>query len=125
MADITRRTLLQGAAAGAAMLASAAAADDDPAFKIRNGRIRQSIMGWTFNPMPVDELARHCRDLGMHAMEGVDAKRYPMIRDLGLKIALTGSHGFAKGPAIRRTGSSASPRSARGSTRPWNSGRRT
>jgi hydroxypyruvate isomerase len=34
----------------------------------------------------------------MHAMEGVDAKHYPMIRELGLKIAITGSHGFAKGP---------------------------
>jgi hydroxypyruvate isomerase len=55
-------------------------------------------MGWTFNPMPTEELAKHCRDLGMHAMEGVDAKHYPMIRELGLKIALTGSHGFQKGP---------------------------
>ena len=98
MADLSRRQLMQGAVAAGVLAGSAAAADDDPSFKIKNGRIKQSIMGWTYNPMPVDELARHCRDLGMHAMEGVDAKHYPMIRDLGLKIALTGSHGFAKGP---------------------------
>jgi hydroxypyruvate isomerase len=100
MANLSRRTLLQGAAA--AVLASpgiaSSQADDDPGFKIKNGRIKQSIMGWTYNPMPVDELARHCKDLGMHAMEGIDAKFYPMIRELGLKIALTGSHGFQKGP---------------------------
>jgi hydroxypyruvate isomerase len=102
MAHLNRRTLLKGAAAGAAMLAgpvaSRAKADDDPGYRIKNGRIKQSIMGWTFNPMPTDELARHCRDLGMHAMEGVDPKYYPQIRELGLKIALTGSHPFAKGP---------------------------
>ncbi|HYF00487.1 MAG TPA: TIM barrel protein, partial [Planctomycetota bacterium] len=60
--------------------------------------VKQSIMGWTFNPMPTEELAKHCKALGMHAMEGVDPKHYPMIRELGLKIAITGSHGFAKGP---------------------------
>ena len=99
MTDLSRRTLLKGAAAmTTGGVLSTAMADDDPDFKIKNGRIRQSIMGWTFNPMPVDELARHCRDLAMHAMEGVDAKFYPMIRELGLKIALTGSHGFKDGP---------------------------
>src|SRR5258707_13718719 len=100
MTKVTRRPLLKGAAIAAAVpiAAARAMADDDPDFKIKNDRIKQSIMGWTFNPMPTEELARHCRDLAMHAMEGVDAKHYPMIRDLGLKIALTGSHPFAKGP---------------------------
>jgi len=100
MTKLNRRTLLKGVAAAAAVPAAAARAmaDNDPDFKIKNARIKQSIMGWTFNPMPTEELAKHCRDLGMHAMEGVDAKFYPMIRELGLKIALTGSHGFQKGP---------------------------
>ena len=98
MADLSRRTVLTGAVAAGVLGRSAAAQDDDPSFKIRNNRVKQSIMGWTFNPMPTEELARHCKALGMHAMEGVDAKHYPMIRELGLKIALTGSHGFAKGP---------------------------
>ena len=39
-----------------------------PEFRIRNGRIRQSIMGWTFNPMPTPDLARHCRGTGEKAM---------------------------------------------------------
>src|SRR5262245_31704080 len=99
MSEFGRRRLFQGAAAGgAALLAGWTPQGDDPAWKIANGRVKQSIMGWTFNPMPTEELARHCKALGMHAMEGVDPKHYPFIRELGLKIALTGSHGFAKGP---------------------------
>lgn len=70
----------------------------DPKFRVRHGRIRQSIMGWTYSPMPVPELARLCKDIGLVAMEGVDPQHYPAIRALGLEIALVGSHGFAKGP---------------------------
>ena len=69
-----------------------------PDFRIRNRRIRQSIMGWTFNPMPTPELARHCKEIGLVAMEGIDPKHYPFVRELGLEISLVGSHGFAKGP---------------------------
>ena len=96
MDNLGRREFLQGSAAAA--FVAAAKQDDDASFKIKNGRVRQSIMGWTFNPMPTEELAKNCKALGMHAMEGVDPKHYPMIRELGLKIALTGSHGFQKGP---------------------------
>lgn len=67
-------------------------------FRITKGRIRQSIMGWCFKPMPVEELAKHCHDIGLVAMEGVSPQYYPMIRKLGLSISLVGSHGFAKGP---------------------------
>ena len=69
-----------------------------PDFRIRNRRIRQSIMGWTFNPMPTPELARHCKEIGLVAMEGIDPKHYPFVRELGLEISVVGSHGFAKGP---------------------------
>ena len=55
-------------------------------------------MGWTFNPMPTPELAKHCKAIGLVAMEGVEAEHYPMIRELGLAVSLVGSHGFAKGP---------------------------
>lgn len=87
-----------GAAATLAppLLRAAPAVEDR--YRIRNGRIRQSIMGWTFDPMPTPELARLCKDIGLVAMEGIDAKFYPAVRELGLAISLVGSHGFAKGP---------------------------
>jgi hydroxypyruvate isomerase len=81
------------------LMASSMGLDNlDPLFKIRNKRIRQSIMGWTFDPMPTPELARLCKDIGLLAMEGVSPDHYPMIKDLGLEISLVSSHGFAKGP---------------------------
>ncbi len=67
-------------------------------YRVRHGRIRQSIMGWTYKPMPVPELARLCREIGLVAMEGIGPEHYPVVRELGLKISLVGSHGFSKGP---------------------------
>ena len=67
-------------------------------FRIKNGRIKQSIMGWTFNPMPTLELAQLCKEIGLVAMEGISPKYYPKIKELGLDISLVGSHGFKKGP---------------------------
>jgi hydroxypyruvate isomerase len=85
-------------AGGSAAVAAEAVAPD---FRVRHGRIRQSVMGWCFSPMPVDELARHCQALGLVAMEGISPTHYPMIRQLGLRISLVGSHGFTKGPFHR------------------------
>lgn len=60
--------------------------------------IRQSVMGWCFNPMPPMELARLGKQLGLVAIEGIDAQVYPQVKQLGLDISLVSSHGFAKGP---------------------------
>ncbi|MCP5034805.1 MAG: sugar phosphate isomerase, partial [Actinomycetia bacterium] len=49
--------------------------------------------------MPALELARHCKDIGLVAMEGIGPKDYPAVRDLGLDISLvSGGHGFKNGP---------------------------
>ena len=88
-------------AAGAASRALAAPQPVEADFKIRNGRIRQSVMGWCFKPMPIEELAKHCRAIGLEAIEGIGAEFYPAVRQLGLKISLVGSHGFTNGPFNR------------------------
>ena len=51
--------------------------------------------------MPTMELARHCKAIGMAAMEGIPRESYPAVRELGLEISLVGSHGFARGPVSR------------------------
>ncbi len=68
---------------------------------ITEGKIRQSVMGWCFNPMPAETLARHGKEIGLEAIEGISAKDYPAVRKLGLKISLVGSHGFKTGPFTR------------------------
>ena len=101
---ISRRNIIK-AAAGTALATTAASAQAqlirDAAtkeFKIKNKRIRQSIMGWTFNPMPTDELIATCVDIGLTGIEGISRQFYPPARKAGLEISLVGSHGFGKGP---------------------------
>jgi len=84
-------------AASAQVPREAVAAD----FKIQQGRIRQSVMGWCFKPMTAEQLGRACVDIGLVAMEGIPVEDYPAVRKLGLQISLVGSHGFAKGPFTR------------------------
>lgn len=64
----------------------------------RNGRIRQSVMGWCFKPMSALELAKAGKEMGLVAIEGISPDDYPAVRKLGLEISLVGSHGFAAGP---------------------------
>jgi hydroxypyruvate isomerase len=102
---LSRRKLLAGVAGAAGVAAvggrvaaqlpqSAAPAD----FRVVNGRIRQSVMGWCFKPMSAVELARHSREIGLVAIEGISAQDYSAVREAGLAISLVGSHGFARGP---------------------------
>lgn len=100
----TRREML-GAVGAAGVFAAAGSASaqaprgsvsDD--FRISNKRIRQSVMGWCFKPMKALELAKHCREIGLEAIEGISPNDYPVVRELGLKISLVSSHGFKSGP---------------------------
>ncbi len=70
----------------------------DEDYHIQNGRIRQSVMGWCFNPMPTKKLIAACHKMRMPAMEGIDRQHYPRIKELGMEIAIVGSHGFKTGP---------------------------
>lgn len=106
---ISRRSMLSGslvagaALAGtvAAMPAAATESKTDPDFKVQNGRIHQSVMGWCFNPMPTKELLQHSKEIGLVAAEGIPSEYYDFATSIGLKISLVSSHGFAKGPLTR------------------------
>ena len=73
--------------------------DTDPEFVVTNGRIKQSIMGWCFKEhFDAVELAQHCKEIGLVAMEGIPRESYPAVKELGLEISLISTHGFSKGP---------------------------
>ncbi len=110
--EVSRRGFVTAAAAtlgGAAIAASPGSAvaaeptaDVPPEdYRIARGRIRQSVMGWCFNPLPTEELIEACHRMGMPAMEGIGREHYPKLRELGIKIAIVGSHGFQTGPVSR------------------------
>lgn len=61
-------------------------------------KLRQSVMGWCFKPMDAITLAKHCKEIGLVAIEGISANDYPAVQELGLEISLVGSHGFKQGP---------------------------
>ncbi|MEA3209063.1 MAG: hypothetical protein QOE70_2120 [Chthoniobacter sp.] len=103
----TRRSALKAFATVGALGLSARSLAQDPRvvetasaaglFHTRNGRIRQSVVSWCFNPMPVEELAEHAATMGLQSVELVDPKFWPKLKELGLTCAIAGSHGFAKG----------------------------
>ncbi len=94
---LSRRTALKTLAAASALGLPAGAAER----VVKNGRIKQSVVPWCFNPMPVPELAQHAAALGLASVELCDPKFWPQLKELGLTCAIAGSHGFAKGFAHR------------------------
>ena len=59
--------------------------------RITHGKIRQSVMGWCFKPMTGVTLAKHCRDIGLVAIELlVGARSIGRNADLGEGPATTG-----------------------------------
>ena len=70
----------------------------DPAYTIKNHHLKQTVMGWCFNPMDTLVLAKHSKDIGLVAMEGIDKKHYKDVKALGLGISLVSGHGFTNGP---------------------------
>jgi hydroxypyruvate isomerase len=104
-ARISRRRVLQSSVGAAAVLVGAGVARAqlpreaaDPKFRVKNGRIRQSVMGWCFNPMKPDVLARHAKEIGLVAIEGISRDAYKSAKEAGLEISLVSSHGFSNGP---------------------------
>jgi hydroxypyruvate isomerase len=90
---LPRRSALKLLGAAAATLPALA---DQPR-AVKNARIRQSVVPWCFNPMPVPELAKHAAALGLQSVELCDPKHWPLLKELGLTCAIAGSHGFARG----------------------------
>ena len=99
--SVPRRRLLQSALAGAAGLTAigsrSAVAADEQEYKIKNGRIRQSIVPWCFRPMGIPQLVEIAKAQGYESIELVPAKEWSFIKEQGLKTAIGSSHGFARG----------------------------
>ena len=103
--NISRRNLMKAATVGVGLASASVSGQAQLArgeatkrYKIKNKRIRQSIMGWTFNPMPTEELISACVEIGLTGIEGINRKFYPAAKKAGLEISLVGSHGFSEGP---------------------------
>ncbi len=88
----TRRGVL-GAAAALGMAAAdphaRVQADDSAAKRIKNGRIKQSIVQWCFAPhWDVPQLIKVARQLGCGSIELLEPKYYPLLKAAGLQCAI-------------------------------------
>lgn len=98
---MTRRDAIKVGAATALALSTGTSIAKDMPYKIKNGRIKQSVVPWCFNPMPFEELAAHSAAMGLKSVELCAPDQWAHLKELGLTCALAGSHMFDKGYAQR------------------------
>jgi hydroxypyruvate isomerase len=91
--SISRRSALgllaTGGAAAAAATWSAARvkADEAPAPKLK-GRIRQSVCRWCYGRIPLDDLCRAAKAMGIQSVELLGPKDWPTLKKHGLTCAM-------------------------------------
>jgi hydroxypyruvate isomerase len=98
--DISRRAALKTIAASGLAVGLSSRVDAQSTsvpYRVKHGRIQQSVVPWCFNPMPVPELARHAAAMGLKSVELCAPEHWPLLKQLGMTCAIAGSHGFAKG----------------------------
>lgn len=94
--SMTRRETFMATAAVATGLLTTAAGAAEPV--ARKGRIKQSICHWCFkDTWSVEQLAGVAKQLGCVSVELVEAKYWPLLKQMGLTCAISSSHGFVKG----------------------------
>ena len=97
----TRRRVLRSAVAAGAVVAAAplAARAEFDAAKVRDGRLRQSLVHWCYKDHwpDVEQFCRNAKDLGCHSVELIPPEHWPVLKNHGLTCAIASSHGFVKG----------------------------
>jgi hydroxypyruvate isomerase len=92
MAPSTRREALSAAAALAAsslLPRTAAAAPPDPAGRVvRKGRLKQSVSRWCYKAIPDREFFKAVADMGLTAVDLLDAEQWPVVHEYGLICSL-------------------------------------
>ncbi|MFC6997186.1 hydroxypyruvate isomerase family protein [Rufibacter roseus] len=84
-----RRTALKGLLAGAAAVAttggisSFASEKKEPAYMLK-GNINHSVCRWCLNDMPMEELCKAAKELGLKGIDLVGPKDWPMLQKYGL-----------------------------------------
>jgi len=102
MAEVTRREAL--AAAGAA-LAGVALTDNAKAVPAGGrvalkGRLKQSVCRWCYEKIPLRDFCKAVADMGLTAIDLVDEKDWPLLKEYGLLCSMgwkTSSGGIPNG----------------------------
>ncbi|HVR74004.1 MAG TPA: TIM barrel protein [Planctomycetota bacterium] len=101
---MTRRRLLGHAAAGGLLAAAGfttglrAAPDEakkSPAAP--SGKIKQSACRWCYSKVPLDDLAKHCAEIGLKSVELLGPDDFATVKKHGLTCAMVLSHSIHPG----------------------------
>jgi len=87
----SRRDLLKGVAGAAALgfVGSPQSTEAASMSPIRNGRIKQSIVHWCFEPhWEIDEFIKNAKALGCGSIELIPPKYFPKLKEAGLTNAI-------------------------------------
>jgi len=89
---LSRRTAIGGVAGSAAALAAArfvwgayAAEESAPALK---GRINHSVCRWCYGRIPLEELCKAAKAMGIKSVELLGPKEWPVVKQFGLTCAM-------------------------------------
>ncbi|NBB21455.1 TIM barrel protein [Runella sp. CRIBMP] len=98
--NTSRRTALKNMAGSAALLSSpmtlteAFAASDKALGPELKGRIKQSVCRWCYNKIPLEDLAREAKAMGLQSIELLGPNDWPIIQKYGLTCALPNGAGM-------------------------------
>ena len=101
--SLTRRQLLKttaGVAAGTAVVGEGIAQAvevDSLESQVKKGRIKQSVCGWCYKSLSLDELAAASAKLGLVGIDLVKPEDFPTLKKYGLVSTMTPSHALPNG----------------------------
>jgi hydroxypyruvate isomerase len=87
--DITRRDVLKVMAGAAAMAALPRARSEEPVAAVAaGGSFRHSACRWCYQKIPLDDLAREAKRIGLESVELLDPEDWPVVQKHGLTCAM-------------------------------------
>jgi hydroxypyruvate isomerase len=95
MKTISRRSALRKTAvAGAALTAMAKFIEATEGATARNGRINHSVCRWCYNNIPLEELCRASKEMGIQSVELQGPAEWPTLQKHGLTCAMANGAGM-------------------------------
>ena len=100
---ISRRTALRNVVAGGAVTAAASLSMASTAAAAPlKGRIKQSVCRWCYRKVPLEELCKAAKEMGLLSIELMGEDDWPILRKHGLTCAMANAKGISIGKGFNR-----------------------
>ena len=100
---ISRRTALRNVVAGGAVTAAASLSMTSTAAAAPlKGRIKQSVCRWCYRKVPLEELCKAAKEMGLLSIELMGEDDWPTLRKHGLTCAMANAKGISIGEGFNR-----------------------